>query len=207
MSFKEFLNSLLTEEVPEEDKEEKKEAPSAGTSSEGTAQVEAKVAIDQRAYEMIMKSIKEKSSGYEQFMKMLASLEKVIPDEATRHRSALVALQQVSAVTSEGIDESIQKMINALKGEREKFKRDLTEQTTIIDGMVKEQETLVQRITQLQNEVKELETQKNTAQSRIDSEKQKLARSQAGFEAALKAVEDDLKARKEKFKTLLKGGA
>jgi chromosome segregation ATPase len=207
MSFKEFINSLLTEEVPEGEKEEKNEATPVGTSPEGAAQVEAKAVIDQRAYEMIMTSIKEKGSGYEQFMKMLASLEKVIPDEATRHQSALVALQQVSAITAEGIDQSLQKMINALKVEREKFKRDLAEQTTLIDGMVKELETLMQKITQLQNEAKELETQKNTAQARIDSEKQKLERSQAGFEAALKAVEDNLKARKEKFKTLLKGGA
>lgn len=207
MSFKEFINSLLTEEIPEEEKAEKNEATPAGISSEGAAQTEAKVVIDQRAYEMIMRSIKEKNSGYEQFMKMLASLEKVIPNEATRHQSALVALQQVSDVTAESIDQSIQKMINALKGERERFKRDLAEQTAIIGDMVKEQETLVQRITELQNEIKELETQKNTAQAKIDSEKQKLAKSQAGFEAALKAVEGDLKAQKEKNKTLLKGGA
>lgn len=207
MSFKEFINSLLTEEVPEEEKAEKNEATPVGISSEGATQTEAEVVIDQRAYEMIMRSIKEKNSGYEQFMKMLASLEKVIPNEATRHLSALVALQQVSDVTAESIDQSIQKMINALKGEREKFKRDLAEQTAIVGDMVKEQETLAQRITELQNEVKELETQKNTTQAKIDSEKQKLAKSQAGFEAALKAVEDDLKAQKEKIKTLLKGGA
>jgi chromosome segregation ATPase len=203
MSWTAWIHNVLTEEVPGQGVAEV-EKPTPQSPSDVKLPKTGAVSVDKKAYDIIFKAIQDEDSIFSKFLEMMPPTD-LISEEKKRFQTAFAYLRkQVKEATAEKIVSAIQKQIGALKGEKEKFDKALVERGQIVEQMEKDHQALVERIAELQSEIQRVQDERDAAQANIELEKQKIAKSQEGFDAALLAVENDLNNQREKVKTFLK---
>jgi septal ring factor EnvC (AmiA/AmiB activator) len=208
MSWTAWIHNILTEEIPDDQgggETEKTAPPSSGEATSSAKPSKADAApVDKKAYDIIFKATQDEDSLFSKFLEMLPPTD-LIAEEKKRFQTAVAYLRkQVKEATPEKIILAIQKQVGALKGEKEKFDKALTQRRQVVEQMEKEHQALTERIAELQKEIQQVQNERDAAQAKIELEKQKIVKSQEGFDAALLAVENDLNTQREKVKNFLK---
>jgi len=199
MLFQKILE-VFTEEVDGKKKEDEKEQPKTVAATETPEVVKA----DKKVYDIIYKSIQNEESLFFKLVELMPP-ESLVSEESKRFKTAFLYLQKQSkSATPDIIIQDLQGMINSLGEEKNKFDKALEDRRSLITQMVKDHDLVIQRVEELEQELKKSQAHIEEINSKIEEEKKKITKSQEGFDLALKDVENKLNTQKEKVKNFLK---
>ena len=147
-----------------------------------------------KIYDMLMAAIGQsgfKSQGYLELIKGVNALDKIVPDEATRFKSAF-AMASTGGMSLQNVLLSIDYYLDVLKKEKDKFQSTLEGQLGSIKSLESDVEAKKKDIARLQDEQAELER-------RIAADKAKIAETTGGFNSSFDKAANKLSSDKEKI--------
>jgi len=203
------LNTMLykQDEAAVEETTAEAQQPSASQSSPQTYKsMASKNKVDPQAYQTIIDAISNSGKSFAEFTEMLSSFQTIISDEATRYKSAFVALQKSKSATVTQLLSAIEQRKQALQTENENFAKTLEDEQQSMTDMQKEIGARDNTIASLLNQIEALKGEKQKIQTDIDKQKNNIDVISSGFNNALVAIQTELDTYSQKIKTFLKEG-
>lgn len=173
--------------------------------------------IDEAILSKLKQTLQENNRpGFDflEFQASLAALEKVVPDEATRYRSAF-ATAATMGVTVPVLMESAQAYRDLLKREQQEFERELQarqkqdvgNKQTEIERIRKDIQTASETIQRLTREIAEGQAKAQALQTQLDDATSKLTRARDRFESTVQHLDAEMLQQQKQIQTLLAQGA
>jgi len=149
-----------------------------------------------------------------EFQASLAALEKVVPDEATRYRSAF-ATAATMGVTVPVLLESAQAYRDLLKREQQEFERELQarqkqdvgNKQAEVERIQKDIQTASENIQRLTREISEGQAKAQALQTQLDDANAKLTRARERFESTVQHLDAEMLQQQKQIQNLLGQGA
>ncbi|MCB9497191.1 MAG: hypothetical protein H6686_09950 [Fibrobacteria bacterium] len=181
--------------------------PAAGTSAQ----------VDDAILSRLRQTLQENNRpGFDflEFQASLTALEKVVPDEPTRYRSAF-ATAATMGVTVPVLMESAQTYRDLLKREQQEFERELQgrlkqdvgNKQDEIDRIQKDIQAGSEAIQRLTREIAEGQAKAQSLQTQLDEAKTKLNRARERFEVTVQHLDSEMLRQQKQIQSILGQGA
>lgn len=178
-----------------------------------TGQLDAET---QEYQQILWNAVAAKGSAYNAFNDMLESFKEVIPDEKTRYKAALTAVNK-QGVTTDQILKNITVLLSSLEDEYRKFEDALDQKQAQLTEKEKELPVKDEQIVELKKQIEEttnrlrqqianLESEKVEIRRTVDAEKTKHDGIMSKFDAALTLLRNTLGNASVNVQKFLKGG-
>lgn len=173
--------------------------------------------IDEAILSKLKQTLQENNRpGFDflEFQASLAALEKVVPDETTRYRSAF-ATAATMGVTVPVLMESAQAYRDLLKREQQEFeqelqarqKQDVGNKRTEIERIQKDVQTASETIQRLTREIADGQAKAQALQTQLDDATGKLSRARERFESTVQHLDAEMLQQQKQIQNLLAQGA
>jgi FtsZ-binding cell division protein ZapB len=191
--------------------------PATASHSSPPSTPRSQAGIDEAILSKLKQTLQENNRpGFDflEFQASLAALEKVVPDEATRYRSAF-ATAATMGVTVPVLMESAQAYRDLLKREQQEFERELQSRQkqdvgnkqTEIERIQKDIQTASETIQRLTREIAEGQAKAQALQTQLDDAATKLSRARDRFESTVQHLDAEMLQQQKQIQTLLAQGA
>jgi len=159
---------------------------------------------DDNLVKAIMQSAEELGSALTDFESYIKTFDGIIPDEASRYKAAFAAAKKSSPVSVKDLLMAADEQIESLKTEKADFQEGIKAKNEEVEQLKIEITQTDEKIVNLKRQIQELENSKQTKTELIKKLAENIKKGTEKFDLAIAAVEEILKAKKNKLLTYLK---
>jgi chromosome segregation ATPase len=194
---------FVHEEVAEEETTTQAETTQAETSKQVPRTTSVHKA-DDGLVKTILQSAEELGGALNNFEGYVKTFDGIIPDEASRYKAAFAAAKKASPLTVNQLSSAADEQINSLKTEKSDFLEGIKAKNEEVEQLKIEMAQIDEKIVNLKRQIQEMENSKQTKSELIKKLDENIKKGTEKFELALAAVDEILKAKKNKLMTYLK---